>query len=146
VWESKLQEQRILVEERSLQECTFQPNSMRRNDSSERCLRDTQTPRTHSEPSQGRHAIPLSGVPLSEERAYHSVPQNGERRKVSNPVTQIIHSMDSARLESARDTAFMEGVFQIISPDSVSFDTCQKQIREAERTVAQCRSLLDACA
>jgi len=138
VWQSKLVEQRVLEEERILQECTFQPNAIGRIGSSERILKaDLQTPRSLSDASQGRHASRFGDVLLSTEKSPLTTPRGG--RNANNPVTQIIHS-----LASARDTAFMEGVFQTIAPDVVTFDTCQKQIEEAERTVAQCKTLLHA--
>jgi hypothetical protein len=144
VWDSKRQEQRLLQEERELQECTFHPNAAGRASSAER----SQTPRTPREnsdwpadPLLSGRAIRLGNVVLTEPTSigagYSDFADNINLRRTHHPVAQAISS-----LESARDRAFVEGILQSYGSEVLSVDTCKTQIDEAEQAVAQCRHLL----
>jgi len=147
VWDSKLHEQRLIQEERRLQECTFQPNAVGRSGSTEHAF--LPSPRSSSDSAQAANsdtlsagrAIRLGGVVLTEPAASaggaRTPPQSGSPRRAANPVAHIISS-----LESQRDRAFVEGILQSYKPDTLSLDPCKMQIDEAEQAVAHCKTLL----
>jgi len=161
VWDSKLHEQRVILEERKLQECSFQPNAIRRASSSERVGSFLgQSPRRHSgdgelqasssDPLLAGRAIRLGGIMLPDptttaatgsvtESGNATPRENGNHRRAGNPVAQIINS-----LQSSRDRAFVEGILQSYGGDALPLDSCRVQIDEAELAVAQCKTLLAA--
>lgn len=152
VWDSKLHEQRMLKEERALQECTFQPNAAGGSSSVERIAwppsprsSSSELQPSRSDPLLASRSIRLGNVVLTDPMPAAAAtptecstpPCNGNPRRMGNPVAQIINS-----LESARDRAFVEGILQSFGPEALTLDSCKVQIEEAEQAVAQCKTLL----